>query len=32
MLAKMASDRETMPMGFFASDQYKPSVCYEELK
>ena len=29
-LAKMASGRDPMPMGIFARDQYKPSVCYEE--
>ena len=29
-LAKMASDRELVPMGIFASDQYKPSVRYVE--
>ena len=29
-LAKMASDREPVPTGIFASDQYKPSVRYEE--
>ncbi|XP_066333924.1 uncharacterized protein [Miscanthus floridulus] len=29
-LAKMASGRETVPTGIFASDQYKPSVRYEE--
>ena len=32
MLAKMVSDREPVSMGIFASDQYKPSVCYEEPK
>ena len=26
----MAFGRKTVPMGIFASDQYKPSVCYEE--
>ena len=31
-LAKMASDREPALMGVFASDQYKPSVRYEEPK
>ena len=31
-LAKAASDRELVPMGLFASDQHKPSVCYEESK
>ena len=30
VLAKMVSGREPVPMGVFASDQYKPSVCYEE--
>ena len=30
VLAKMASGRELVPMGVLASDQYKPSVCYEE--
>ena len=29
-LAKMASGREPVPMSIFASDQYKPSVIYEE--
>ena len=29
-LAKAVSDREPVPMGVFASDQLKPSVCYEE--
>ena len=29
-LAKMASSREPVPMGVFASDQHKPLVCYEE--
>ena len=29
-LAKAASNREPMPTGVFASDQHKPSVCYEE--
>ena len=29
-LAKTASGRELMPMGVFTSDQYKPSVRYEE--
>ena len=32
MLAKTVSDRELVPMGVFASDQYKPLVCYEELE
>ena len=27
--AKAASDREPVPTGIFASDQHKPSVCYE---
>ena len=31
-LAKAASGREPVPMGVFASDQYKPSVCYEGSK
>ncbi|XP_066320420.1 uncharacterized protein [Miscanthus floridulus] len=31
-LAKTASDREPVPIGVFTSDQYKPSVCYEELE
>ena len=31
-LAKTASGRETMLIGIFANDQYKPSVCYEEPK
>ena len=29
-LAKTTSDQETVLMGVFASDQYKPSVRYEE--
>ena len=29
-LAKMASSREPVPMGVFASNQHKPSVLYEE--
>ena len=29
-LAKMASSHEPVPMSVFASDQYKPLVCYEE--
>ena len=29
-LAKTASDRESMPTDVFTSDQYKPSVRYEE--
>ena len=29
-LAKMAFSREPMPTGVFASEQYKPSVRYEE--
>ena len=29
-LAKTASVREPVPTGVFASDQYKPSVHYEE--
>ena len=29
-LAKTASGRELVPTGVFASDQYKPSVRYEE--
>ena len=28
-LAKAASGREPVLMGIFASDQHKPSVCYE---
>ena len=32
VLAKMAFDRELVPMGVFASDQYKPLVRYEELE
>ena len=31
-LAKTASGREPVPTGVFASDQYKPSVHYEEAK
>ena len=30
MLAKMASSREPVPTGIFASDLHKPSVRYEE--
>jgi len=30
MLAKTVSGGEPVPTGVFASDQYKPSVCYEE--
>ena len=29
-LTKAASGREPMPTGIFASDQHKPSVCYDE--
>jgi hypothetical protein len=29
-LAKMASSRQSIPSGIFASDQYKPSIRYEE--
>jgi hypothetical protein len=29
-LAKMASNCQPVPSGIFASDQYKPSICYEE--
>jgi len=29
-LAKAASGRELVPMGVFTSNQYMPSVCYEE--
>ena len=29
-LAKIVSDQEPMPAGVFASDQYNPSVRYEE--
>ena len=29
-LAKMASSRELVPIGIFASDLHKPSVRYEE--
>jgi len=32
MLAKMASGREPVLTGIFASDQYKPSVPYEDLE
>ena len=28
-LTKAVSGREPLPMGVFASDQHKPSVCYE---
>jgi ribonuclease HI len=31
MLVKMASDQEPVPTSIFASDEYKPSVRYEEL-
>ena len=31
-LAKMVADREPVSMVVFASDQYKPSVHYEEPK
>ncbi|XP_066365101.1 uncharacterized protein [Miscanthus floridulus] len=31
-LAKTASGREPVPIGVFASDQYKPSVCSMELE
>jgi len=31
-LAKIEFGREPVPMGVFTSDQYKPSVCYEELE
>ncbi|XP_066311534.1 uncharacterized protein [Miscanthus floridulus] len=31
-LAKVASGRELVPMSIFASNQYKPSVYYEELE
>ena len=30
MLAKMASSRESVPIGIFTSDLHKPSVQYEE--
>ena len=29
-LAKAASDQEPVPIGVFASDQYKPSIYYKE--
>ena len=32
MLAKIASSREPVPTGIFASDLHKPSVRYEEPK
>ena len=32
VLAKVAFGRELVPTSVFASDQYKPSVCYEELE
>ena len=32
VLAKPVSDRELVPMGVFANNQYKPSVHYEELE
>ena len=31
-LVKTVSGREAVPMAVFASDQYQPSVCYEELE
>ena len=31
-LAKVVSGREPVPTGVFTSDQYKPSVCHEELE
>ena len=31
-LAKIASSLEPVPLGILTSDQYKPSVRYEELK
>ena len=31
-LAKASSGQELVPTGVFASDQYKPSVCYEGLE
>ncbi|XP_066323976.1 uncharacterized protein [Miscanthus floridulus] len=31
-LAKAASGQELVPMGVFASDQHKPSICYEGSK
>jgi len=31
-LAKATSDQEPVPTGVFASDQHKPSVCYEGAK
>jgi ribonuclease HI len=31
-LAKTTSSREPIPTGIFASNQHKPSVCYEEPK
>ena len=31
-LAKATSSREPVPMGVFANDQHKPSVCYEGLE
>jgi hypothetical protein len=30
MLVKIASSRQPVPSGIFASDQYKPSIRYEE--
>jgi hypothetical protein len=30
MLAKIASSRQPVPPGVFASDQHKPLICYEE--
>ena len=32
VLEKMASSRESVPTGIFTTDQYKPSVRYEEPK
>ena len=31
-LAKAASGQEPVPMGVFASNKHKPSVCYEGLE
>ena len=29
-LVKMVSGQEPVPTGVFSSNQYKPSICYEE--
>ncbi|XP_066315310.1 uncharacterized protein [Miscanthus floridulus] len=32
VLVKTVSDRDPVPMGIFASNQYKPLICYKELE